>query len=846
MNRRSKYASLLFLSLISALSCAKMSDPQTRVRSIELEIKDPEVRTSFSEDRTRFVWNDADEIGVYNNTSFLQNQKVRYTSAADKITVDVPIEAESVYSLYPYSTDSGNKPSALLLSIPQNQKQSVPGKFEGARLPISAASSISGNSAALHFKPLAALIAFNIYNSLSDGREAVSSITLTPTMNSGYCGTAVTDITVSDAVISTASSSLPLVLEVDGPVPMQKTRPANPRLSPDQLYLSIARQSYKNVNIKVRTTTGKVYVMQTNDTPIDCISNDISVLSINLATRQIYNVQDSSTEPFFEETDITSTTFESVVREGTEDDGYRELESPADLDFSRVGYHWGDEPIPVYPQYGAALHPSGGDDLDAIQSAIDAFPEGSKGAIVLGPGVFLASSTINLDKSGLVLRGSKGEGGELLTTILHTSTLKQDIIQVGGSSYSSFLDWSCSASITPEHTPVGAMYVITDNSSAFHPGDRVAIGRFPNSKWIEDLKMTTEYGLKFGWTPDAFNTVWHRYVVSVEGDKVYLDNPVVMAIDRQYGGGFLVRSITSGVKSESGVEDIILDCKYDASVIENDYYSFYTPIESDENHAHSAVKMVAAEHCWAKNVVARHVYFAAVQFGTYSQHCEAVGCSYECPVSLITGSRRYAYSMGGGELHLVRDCKADRARHSFTTTGDNSGPNVFTRCSDTHTYAASGPHNKWSTGTLYDCLDMKSFQSGTVSPSPGYYVNSSNDRQLSQIVVQDAYTYGTTDDQGWTGTNIVLWNCDVDIFVCQTPWVTGTNWAWGCVGAFKHTSRSEEKYKAMLPDYRLQGNVNSTGTHISIDGYESLYEYQLARRHSAGIVKFIPGFIYNN
>lgn len=834
MNKKFQYCRFCLLALCLALSCSKIEEEQLRTRSLEIGFYAP------------FVWKDGDQAGVYSDASSLQNQRVQLPSASERIKVDVPAGAGSLYSLYPYSGSSGKDPSSLLVVIPQSQYQSAPGSSEGLTLPLSAASPISGDCVDLHFRPLAALIALNIYNPLSDGSEAVSSVSVSSLRNTGLCGVSTVDITAPDAAITSASSSLPLNLEIGSPAPLPKARPSSPGTYPGQLYLVISRQNYQKITFKVRTTAGKTYSIQTDDTSIDCVSNDVSVLNINLATHQICKVTEKGTEPFYVETDITDAAFEGVDREEAADDGYREIESPLELDFSRVGYHWGDEPIPVYPQYGDILLPGGGDDLPAIQAAIDAFPEGAKGAIVLGPGVFHTGATVNLNKSGLVIRGTTGSDGALLTTILHTSSEKQDIIQVGGSTYDSFLDWSCNAYITPEHTPVGAMYVITDNSSAFHPGDRVAICRCPNSKWIEDLKMTREYGLKFGWLPDAFNTVWRRYVIAVEGDKVYLDNPVVMSLDRQYGGGFLVRNVLSGMKSESGVEDLVLDCKYDKSVIENDYYSFYSPVESDENHAHSAVKMVAAEHCWARNVVSRHVFFAAVQFGTYSQHCEARSCSYESPVSLITGSRRYGYSMGGGELHLVVDCKADRARHSFVTTGDNAGPNVFTRCSDTNSYSASGPHNKWSTGTLYDCLDLKSFQSGIVSPSPGCYVNSSNDRQLSQICVQDAYTYGSTDDQGWTGANLVMWNCNADILVCQDPWVTGKNWAWGCIGMFKHTSRSEEKYKAMLPDYRLQGNVNSSGTHIVVDGYESLYEYQLSERHAGGLVKFIPGFAYNN
>lgn len=539
-----------------------------------------------------------------------------------------------------------------------------------------------------------------------------------------------------------------------------------------------------------------------------------------------------------EDTEISGLGFDEVTIEDTTQTAGM-MACPQELDFSRVGYHWGDDEIPSYPTESKTLTPTGEDDAQMIQDAIDNFV-GNKGAIILGPGTFKVSRNISLWKSGLVLRGTK-DGGLLKTTILKTGTSTDDVITIGGraGTYSRQLDLSCTGRIIDAHTPVGAMWVNVENADRFCPGDRVCICRYPNQKWIEDIRMTRKDGLEFEWQPSAFYTQWERTVISVEGSRVYLDNPVVMAIDDTYGGGYLTRCHDIGIISESGVEDLIIDTEYDPSVKQNDYYSFYEEIEADEAHSHSAVKFAGAEHCWALNIESRHMLFACVQFGSVCKNCTALSCRYTDPVSTIQGSRRYAFSMGNGQLNLVKNCHADHARHAFITTGANPGPNVFTQCSATNNYAESGPHNKWSTGTLYDHLKITGFGYGTSEPTSGTDYSSSIDRNHGLLRVQDAYNYGATDSQGWTGANIVFWNCESEIYACENPWVTSQNWAWGCTGVYKIGTNS-----ATREEGRNQGNISSHGEHIILDGYTSLYEYQLNRRLSEGIRHFVPGFDY--
>jgi len=842
---------LLVISAISLLSCMKEEQEASGdTKDIAVSLADTQVKTLFDSSHTSILWEEGDCIGIYHNAGAgnLQNGRLEYRQSGN-LTATVPVRADRIFGIYPYDGSMGTDPTQVAVSIPSTQKQTEPGQMDGERFPLVAAGTLSEGHVHLGFSPLAAMIAFNIYSTTSDGTESVRQITVTPTRNSSYAGTQKIDLTADTPAFTAGTLSSGVTVTVENSLSLDSTRPADSDLKSyaKQLYLTLARQSYTYMNIEVITTTGNRYTMQTNATALDCTNDDITLLNINLATKTVTKVVFTGTEELLEvkEDDITNLSFEDVTIEGDLPQA-AEMTCPQDMDFSRVGYHWGDDPIPSYPQYGEILTPTGGDDYQMIQSAIDNF-SGSKGAIVLGEGTFRISQGLSLWKDGLVLRGTK-DGDVLKTTIYRTGTEQGDIITLGSKSgsYSKAINWACAGKILGAHTPVGSMWVDVDNADMFSPGDRVCICRYPNTQWIKDLQMD---GLQFPWTPDAFFTAWDRYVIKVEGSRVYLDNPVVMAIDDIYGGGYLARYNVTGCISESGVEDLILDCQYDASEIKNDYDHFYFDVEVDEDHARTAVKLAGCEHCWVRNVESHHVFFACVQFGTACTHCTALSCRYLEPVSLIQGSRRYAFSMGNGELCLVKDCHADLARHSYITTGDNRGPNVFTQSSGTNSFAETGPHNKWSTGTLYDYLKLtglhsypKAVDTGRVQPmTPGTEYKGSSDRYYGLLRIQDAYNFGSTDSQGWTGANLVFWNCESEIYVCENPWVTSRNWAWGCTGSRKVETNSKRNTDVK----RLEGNIYSDGEHIILDGYVSLYEYQLDRRHREGIRHFVPGFNYN-
>src|SRR5262249_40084061 len=81
------------------------------------------------------------------------------------------------------------------------------------------------------------------------------------------------------------------------------------------------------------------------------------------------------------------------------------------MDFSSAGYMRGGVALPDSP-VRQSVSPSGGDDTSAIQAAIDAVAgmtpdaNGFRGTVLLAPGTFNLSGTLNITASGVVLRGS--------------------------------------------------------------------------------------------------------------------------------------------------------------------------------------------------------------------------------------------------------------------------------------------------------------------------------------------------------------------------------------------------------------------------------------------------------
>jgi hypothetical protein len=176
-------------------------------------------------------------------------------------------------------------------------------------------------------------------------------------------------------------------------------------------------------------------------------------------------------------------------------DGTISLEYTADNDgniipdYSSVGYHKGDDPLPAPPTTASiAADPSSTDDTARIQSAIDSLSPG--GALEFSEGTFRVSSPITIQSSDVTLRGQGSS-----TTILATSTTENDrdlavLFIVGATSPSRPVkDSATEVTITDPYVTVGATKITLSDTASFAVGDQVVIERASTEAWISSFGL---------------------------------------------------------------------------------------------------------------------------------------------------------------------------------------------------------------------------------------------------------------------------------------------------------------------------------------------------------------------
>ena len=834
---------IYLLITLALISCVQETEQQRRVT---VSLGHVTVKSMFSPDREKILWENGDRIGICHDGTGIQNTVLEY-NGDPHMTLMLPLDAAHIYSVFPYSSSAGENPRGARITIPTEQIQDKPGQLKGGMWPMSASAAIENEHADLMFSPLTALFALNIYSSEHADGEAVTHVRITPTVNKDFCGTAHVDLT-SGASFTGGDSSSPIRLTVTDPRPLGSEKPDR-KLFRDQLYVSLARQSYTYVKFEIFTTAGKLYTITSNAEPIDASHYDVTAININLSKGEMTFAQYVDSEQMVE-VDGTHSFLESLVRDPVAG-CFTEDIIP---DFSRVGYHYGDDDIPSYTNIIATLEPTGDrtDRAAEIQAALDKADGSTNSVVLLKAGDYYISRQIDINKSHLVLRGEGGGRNDAKRTrlIATGNGSMPACIRLGDKDgINPVADAGSLTEITESYVPVGRLALNVQDASAFAIGDRILVYRPATRNWIHDIRMDAISDNEH-WNPDTFHIYQERVITGIVGNAIMLDAPIVMALDACYGGGYVMKMSKVRIV-ESGIEDIFIESEYDKTVTK--YYDSDAIVDVygrtsifqgakvcvDEDHCHDGVKVVHCEHCWVRGVSGQHFIFSLVGLGQGSRNVTVEDChSYE-PISLIQGSRRYAFNANDKTtMGLFKGCTAEYDRHQFVTTALSTGPLVFTGCSATKCIGETGPHCQWATGILYDCVTLDS----------------------GQLSVQDSDFTGTGASHGWQGANLVFWNCKAPKIVCQSPWTgdgqnpSGTNYCIGCIGTKTlSTVKVSSNYLNDRPQGRWipdPGAGHSNSSHVTSGTYYgatanglSLYEAQLAKRKSAGI-RAIPASWY--
>ena len=448
-------------------------------------------------------------------------------------------------------------------------------------------------------------------------------------------------------------------------------------------------------------------------------------------------------------------------------------------DFSAVGYHKGDRPLPTVAVV-TTLSPSA-NAQQSIQSAIDELAKkpldanGFRGAILLKKGTYEIPVTLNIRASGIVLRG---EGNE--TKLIATGQVKQEpLISVSGAGNIKEIPGT-RVKITDKYVAVGAFSFNVASTAGLKPGDAIILFRPGTEKWIHDLKMDqieARDGTK-QWQPKEYDLQFERTITAVEGNRITIDNPIVMAMEDQYGGAEIYRYAFEGRINHVGIENLYCESVYAS--------------DTAEDHSWDAIQYNRVENGWIRNVTARYFSYACVNLGSQAKFITVKDCVMFDHKSKITGSRRYSFN-NTGQMNLFINCTASDGRHDFVTGARVLGPNVFYNCKATTTHADIGPHHRWAVGTLYDNIVTD-----------------------GEINVQDRGNWGS--GHGWAGVTQVLWNCTAKRVAVQSPWANGKNYCIGLKGG-KYDGRLKGR-----PDGEWEGQ-NKSGLQPA-----SLYLAQLAAR----------------
>ena len=489
-------------------------------------------------------------------------------------------------------------------------------------------------------------------------------------------------------------------------------------------------------------------------------------------------------------------------------------------DFSNCGYQGGGVEIPNVDVLEVLLPNELGDDGDRIQAAINrvaAMSEdnrGFKGVVLLKKGTYRIEKSIRILSNGIILRGEgQGEDG---TTLVAMGRGKRSLIEIGGVREPvprglEQIDYSESkgiaehrATIVDPYVAVGSHSFRLTSTDVFSVGDEVIVHRPSTAAWISAIGMDRIEGQPTinpkarktrQWEPGKYDMLFRRKVVVIDGDVLTVDAPLVQAIEDIYGGGTVYRYQDFGRIERVGIENLRGISEYDKATLDKRREGEF----ADEEHAWNLITINHARDGWVRDVTSVHFAYSCVYLLPDAHRFTVQDCSCLDPVSRVTGGRRYSFAIAG-QMNLVQRCRTRRGRHDYVLHARAPGPNAFVDCVAENAFSDTGPHHRWSVGTLFDNVRVEG----------------------NAINVQDRQDSGT--GHGWAGALKVLWNCEADSIVCQKP-PTTQNYAIGCVAE-----------RAAGWHERANGYWESHGEHVEP---RSLYYAQLEERMGRDAVEAV-------
>lgn len=418
------------------------------------------------------------------------------------------------------------------------------------------------------------------------------------------------------------------------------------------------------------------------------------------------------------------------------------------MDYSYCGYQRSEVPIPAV-KVVSLEHPSGGDDAEAIQAAIDWVSQlkpdkqtGMRGAVLLAEGTYTLSQPLRIRANGVVLRGS----GREKTLLRKTGYDQGALLYIEGGHDIVALD---TLDVAADVQPGSLRLTLAAPHTTLRTGTRLAIVRPSTQEWIESLGCQSFGGGKrmgyWAWHAGDIDLRWNRRIVAVDGQQVTLDAPLTCSIEQRWGGAKAIVYEQRGLISGCGVENLSMESDYDRQ------------LPMDESHCWDGIYVADAEDCWVRMVNFRHFAGSAVVVQKSARQVTVEDCKSTDPISEIGGYRRRTFLTLGQQV-LFQRCYSEHGINDFAVGHTAPGPNAFVQCDSYQSLGPSGAISSWAPGILFDVVNIDG-----------------NDIVFKNWELDK---FGA----GWSTANSTLWQSTASGLFCYSPDTLNRNYSQGCWG----------------------------------------------------------------
>jgi hypothetical protein len=448
------------------------------------------------------------------------------------------------------------------------------------------------------------------------------------------------------------------------------------------------------------------------------------------------------------------------------------------MDFSHAGYRGGGVVIPDVSV--KATVSAGGNDSENIQHAIDqvsgmSLIDGHRGTVLLSSGTFNCDRTLEIEASGIVLRGSDG-------TALNLTGQPHWAIHVHG--HETVTPEGRPTEIADPYVPSGTDSFNVGSATGLQVGDTIQITKPVTDAWVHfmDMDTLTRNSKRQHWLQGHLEI--QRVISKISGNRITVGVPLSDNYDSAYlnpPGPTAVKVQISGLISETGIEHLRIESPPQAINIGNPQFQ--------------AIQLEGVTDSWLRDVDV-HDTIDSIEFGNGASRITLERVNITHSVATVGAASPADFGGTGTQILLDRCGGSGNHLFYFATMGRTQGPNVLLNCVF-HGNGSIQPHQRWSTGLLVDSCRI---------PDSG-------------IELMNRGEMGS--GHGWTMGWGVLWNCIAKSYVIQQP-PGSMNWAIGCVGKPETLSRPFDN-EPKLP----QGTFDSPGEQVAP---KSLYLEQLRER----------------